>query len=320
MIKVKITANEEKQRLDRFLKKYFKNAPLSYIYKLVRKNVKVNGRRVPENTILKLGDEVTIYISKEEADSFMPKNSIKSSKRQFGIAYEDDNIIIVEKPYGLLTHGTSEEKRNTLTNQVIGYLIETQAYNPKKDITFAPSPVNRLDRNTTGLVIFGKNYASLKSLNKMMREREHIKKYYLTIVSGEVNRELKLTDRMTKDIENNKIVVNRDISGKLMETIARPLVSKGEYTLLEVELITGRTHQIRAHLAKAGYPIIGDAKYGDPHVNNRMRKQFALTTQFLHSYRLYFNDSLTPLENMKGKEIISSLPKKLKSIEDSLFN
>ncbi len=319
MIRIKITENEEKQRLDRFLRKYFKNASLSYIYKLVRKNVKVNGRRVPQNTLLQLGDEVTIYISEEEAESFMPKNSVKRIKRQFRIAYEDDNIIIVEKPYGLLTHGTSEEKTNTLANQVIGYLIETQAYNPRKDITFVPSPVNRLDRNTTGLVIFGKNYASLKSLNKMMRERDYIKKYYLTIVAGKVEKELKLADWMIKDTESNKIIVNQDISGKLMETIARPVVSKGQYTLLEVELITGRTHQIRAHLAKAGYPIIGDAKYGDRHINDRMRKQFSLTSQFLHSYRLYFNDSLPPLEYMKGKEIRSSLPKNLKSIKEGLF-
>ena len=263
MIKLTITENEEKQRLDRFLKKYLRNAPLSYIYKLIRKGVKVNGKRVPAETQLFLGDEVCVYISQEEADSYRTRDRSKTAKRQFRIAYEDENILIAEKPFGLLTHGTAEEKKNTLSNQVIGYLVETGAYNPRAERTFVPSPANRLDRNTTGMVVFGKNYAALKSLNHMIRERNYVRKYYLAIVSGILDKNLRLSDKMVKKAGKNRVTVT-DIDegeGKLMETFARPLKSAGGYTLVEVELITGRTHQIRAQLAKAGFPIIGDEKY-----------------------------------------------------------
>lgn len=321
MIQFTIKENEEKQRLDRFLKKYFRNAPLSYIYKLIRKGVKVNGKRVPIETQLNIGDEITIYISQEEADSFRAHEKYHTIKKQFHVAYEDENLLIVEKPFGLLTHGTKEEKKNTLANQVIAYLIEEGAYCPRLEKTFVPSPVNRLDRNTTGLVIFGKNYASVKSLNRMLREKGFIRKYYLTVVAGELRKELDLIDRMEKENSKNRVRVLKDeeTQGKIMETIARPIKYAGGYTLVEVELVTGRTHQIRAHLAKAGYPIIGDTKYGNPLVNRKVQQNFSLSTQFLHAYRLCFDEILPPLTNMKGKEIKSSLPANLDCIKKKMF-
>lgn len=321
MIKLTITENEEKQRLDRFLKKYFRNAPLSYIYKMIRKDVKVNGKRVSMETQLALGDEVAVYISQQEADLYSAGNNPQTAKKQFHVAYEDDNIIIVEKPFGLLTHGTSDEKKNTLANQVIGYLIETGEYNPRGERIFVPSPVNRLDRNTTGLVIFGKNYAAVKSLNRMIRERGCIRKYYLTIVSGVLKKEIKLTDRMEKNTESNKIEVKEfdEGSGKVIETIARPIKSTDAYTLVEAELVTGRSHQIRAHLAKAGYPIIGDEKYGNSLINKKIRNKFNLTTQLLHAYRLSFDKTQAPVENLEGKEIICSLPDAFERIKSALF-
>ena len=322
MVKLTITENEDNQRLDRFLKKYFKSAHLSYIYKLIRKDVKVNGKRAAIETNLKLGDEITIFISEDEADTYKENKVLHQSKRQFGIAYEDQNVIIVEKPFGLLTHGDRLEKKNTLANQVSGYLCDMGEYFPGRERTFAPSPVNRLDRNTTGLVIFGKNNKTLQSLNKMIRDKGYIRKYYLTIVNGELKKELKLIDKMDKD-EKSNIVKVMDIEsngGKVMETIARPLkVTKG-FTLVEVELVTGRTHQIRAHLAKAGFPVIGDSKYGDAERNKKIEQQFHLTTQFLHAYMLCFNESLTPIEYLKGMEIKSDLPPNLEKIKAALFD
>ena len=318
-----ITKNEENQRLDRFLRKYLKNASLSYIYKAIRKDIKVNGRRGKEDQIIYEGDEVSLYMNEEEIEGFQKRKDRPQGKRQFRIAYEDDNVLVVEKPFGLLTHGDITEKKNTLANQVMGYLIEEGKYSPRTERTFVPSPVNRLDRNTTGLVIFGKNAASLAALNKMIRERTAIKKYYWTIVAGEMKEPLVLRDFMEKDRLTNTVTVKANkedfAKGKVMETIATPLAVNRGYTLVEVELITGRTHQIRAHLAKEGFPVIGDPKYGRASVNKVMWDKFQLATQLLHAARLEFTDGEGPLADMKGTKIIAQLPPDFESIKNKLF-
>ncbi len=322
MIKLTITENEDKQRLDRFLKKYFKGAPLSRIYSLIRTKVKVNGKKVSPETLLSCGDELSLYLTDEELGSYRKDKERPAAKKQFKIAWEDENILIAEKPFGLLTHGDSHEKKNTLANQVTAYLIETGAYIPARERTFSPAPVNRLDRNTTGLVIFGKNYEALKALNKMIRERDYIRKFYVTIVAGRLEKPLHLKDRMQKDEVKNKIsVLDKDGEGKLMETLVKPAAysKDGAYTLVEVELLTGRTHQIRAHLAKIGHPIIGDEKYGNPRVNAKLRKDFGLTTQLLHAGRLTFNGMLPPLESLNGKIVSAPLPAKAEAIKKALF-
>lgn len=321
MIGFNITENEENQRLDRFLKKYFNGASLSYIYKLIRKDVKVNGKRVAIDTMLNLGDEIKIYIKDEELSALKKEKEFHTSKKQFKVAYEDENLIVVEKPFGLLIHGDKAEKKNTLANQVAGYLAEKGEYSPGREKTFVPSPVNRLDRNTTGLVIFGKNNKTLQCLNQMMREKDYINKYYLTIVSGELKKELHLKGRMDKDEETNtvKVLGLNSEKGKLMETIARPIKSAKGYTLVEVQLITGRTHQIRAHLAHAGYPVIGDVKYGSYSKNKKIQEQFKLTTQFLHAYKLYFEDGVGHLEYLKSLNVEVPLPENLEVIRRELF-
>lgn len=322
MVKLIIEKNDGNQRLDRFLKKYLANAPLSHIYKLIRKDLKVNGKRAKVETMLTEGDELTFYISQEQLDEYTRVKKTIKAKKQFGIAYEDERILIAEKPFGLLTHGDSREKKNHLANQVCGYLQQKGEYDPSRERVFAPSPANRLDRNTTGLVLFGKDSESLQVLNRMIRDKSRIRKIYLTIAAGEMKETLHLSDRMEKDERNNRIKVLPADSenGKTMETIVRPILTNGQYTLVEVELITGRTHQIRAHLAKIGHPIIGDAKYGNPRVNQKIKRQFNLTTQLLHAYKLIFGNMDEPFEYLNGKEVTATLPKDFARIKEKLFD
>ena len=338
MFRITITENEAGQRLDRFLKKYFNNATLGTIYKLIRKDVKVNGRRAGENIMLAQGDELAIYVSDDTAAALRKEKNRVKVKKQFRVAYEDDNILVVEKPFGLLTHGDRNEKKNHLANQVIDYLIEKGDYNPRTETTFVPAPANRLDRNTTGLVLFGKNAAALQNLNRLIREKDKIHKLYLTIVAGKPEKAVRLRARMTKDEAKNMVsVTSEDDGGKLMETIVRPIESARfegrDYTLVEVEILTGRTHQIRAHLAKAGYPIIGDVKYGDKKVNALMEKKFGLTTQLLHAYKLVFEEDIEACirdcdpadcteripERRMPKVIKSQLPGDFERIKHTIF-
>ena len=325
MFKIIITENESNQRVDRFLKKYLDNAPLSMIYKIIRKDLKVNGKRVKEDFLLNVNDELTLYLLDSEIESFKKEKKIYRAKKQFKIAYEDENILIVEKPFGLLTHGDSKEKKNHLSNQVLDYLIEKDEYIPRNNPTFTPSPVNRLDRNTTGLVIFGKNALSLQSLSKIVKDKDALKKEYLTIVSGKVLSELHLKAHMTKDEHSNTIKVLNENEGKYMETIATPLeygTYKGKtYTLLNVRILTGRTHQIRAQLGSSGYFLIGDQKYGNKEVNNVIQKEFHWTTQLLHAYKLTFTKiDDDRLKYLSGKEITASLPKDFSRIKEVIFN
>ncbi|MCI2061638.1 MAG: RluA family pseudouridine synthase [Eubacteriaceae bacterium] len=319
MVEISVEKNDAEQRLDRFLKKYFRKATLSHIYKMVRKDIKVNGKRAKQESMIHEGDIISVYVSDDDFASLRDERHVIKAKMQFRIAYEDEDILIVEKPFGLLTHGDRTEKKNTLQNQVAGYLMAKGEYSPGTEKTFVPSPVNRLDRNTTGLVIFGKNAEALREYSKMIRERESVKKYYLTIVSGEMKDELILEGEMEKDEKTNTVRILDDDDGasgeaKYMKTAARPLKTANGYTLAEVELVTGRTHQIRAHLADAGYPVIGDHKYGSQRVNRRMKDRFGLTTQLLHSYKLEFSGG-----RLAGETVTAEVPDMFRKIEEGLF-
>ena len=338
MIRITISENDGEQRLDRFLRKYLSSAPLSGIHRMIRKDVKVNGRRVSGETRLRAGDELSLYISEEQlADYTKKENRQAAGRRTFKIAYEDGQILAAVKPAGLLVHGDGKEKKDTLVNQVTDYLIAQGDYVPRVEKTFSPAAANRLDRNTSGLVLFGKNAAALRALADLIRRRGCISKRYLTVVAGDLQEELHLTGRLEKNEETNRVTVSADPresasqpgregvqkstagSGKAIETIVRPLTGNGQLTLAEVELITGRTHQIRAHLAAAGYPVIGDAKYGSAAANRKAAEKYGLQHQFLHAYKLIFNETEEPLDSLRGKSITAGLPKKLQKMAESAF-
>ena len=262
-----------------------------------------------------------LYISDDELEALKGKKKRVAAKKQFKIVYEDDNMLIVSKPFGLLTHGDGREKKNHLANQVVDYLIETGAYSPRTEKTFVPAPVNRLDRNTTGLVLFGKNAMAVKELNEAIRERTSVSKFYLTVVAGEMKKPLVLKDRMRKDREKNVVSLLSGPSedGKDMETVASPVLTGNGFTLAEVEILTGRTHQIRVQLAGAGYPLIGDPKYGDRAVNRRAGDDFGLRAQLLHAYRLKFGQLGGELSYLSGLEIKSELPEEFRRICGLIF-
>ena len=341
MVKLEIGGNEGNQRLDKFLRKYLANAPLSYIFKAVRKDVRVNGKRKKNDYILTEGDVLCLYISDEDHERFRKKAGTRRAKKQFSVVYEDDHIIVVSKPPGLLTHGDKKEKKNHLTNQVIDYLIGKGEYDPRAEKTFAPAPVNRLDRNTSGLVIFCKDYRTLQTFSRMIRERGRIRKFYRTVVAGELAEPLELSGRMVRDEARNiTSVTGEDGEGRLMVTKVIPLMTahpdKSEprkrkngggrvsgfpdaLTLAEVEIETGRTHQIRAQLAAAGCPIIGDMKYGERDVNRVFEEKYGLRSQFLHAARLEFAGLPEEFEYLDGKKLTAPLPNVMAAIRKDLF-
>jgi 23S rRNA pseudouridine955/2504/2580 synthase len=261
---------------------------------------------------------------------------------RFKVCYEDENVIVVSKPYGLLTHGDEREKKDTLVNQVVGYLADKGEYDPATARVFTPSSVNRLDRNTTGLVVFGKNPQAVRDFSRMIASEDAVRKYYLTLVLGKIDKELTLDGGILKDEDRNRVVISDD--GKPSRTIVRPvetfLVGQGtarngpvagqknrppvspahnaSYTLAEVWLVTGRPHQIRAHLAATGHPVIGDPKYGDRRVNSRFAARYGLESQFLHAHKLIVAEGFGSLEYLTGTVIDSPLPGRLSDVADSL--
>ena len=324
MVKVEIGSNDAGQRLDRFLRKYLKRAPLSAVYKIIRKDLKLNGRRAKEDTVLEEGDVLSIYIDEERLNELTREPAKHRAKRQFTIAYEDDDVIIVGKPWGLLTHGDSREKKNTLMNQVCGYLQDRGEYDPAGEKTFTPSPVNILDRNTTGLVIFGKTAEGLRQLTKLIREREYVSKYYITIAAGNLKDEIVIDDRLAKDANRNKVRISS--SGQTAVSKARPLEhsADGKFTVVEVELVTGRTHQIRVHMAGKGYPLAGDSKYGTSASGRRANaslKKLGVTTQLLHAGRLAFAEipeEYDALCGLRNKEITVPVPAEFQRVWDEI--
>lgn len=337
MREIPITANDAGRRLDRFLRKYLPGASLSEIYKIIRKDVKVDSRRRNESYILNEGEVLTLYLSDEVFEKLSrgkgafgtkTKAAAAKAKRNFRIIYEDDCILIAGKPYGLLTHGDPHEKKDHLANQVKDYLIASGSYDPRSEKVFTPAPVNRLDRNTTGIVLFGKTAEAMRELNRMIREDE-VRKFYLTIACGEIRNELHLGGSLIKDEAANKVRILEDGSGKEIETIVRPLeiFSFGRgltATLCEVELVTGRSHQIRAHLASTGHPLIGDSKYADreaAEINGYVNRKYGLTTQLLHAGRIEFRASASEsgsLGYLAGRSFEAPVPARFKEIIDGL--
>ena len=321
MKEVNITGKEENQRLDKFLLKYFNNAPKSFVYKMLRKKrIKFNGKKAEGNEIIKNGDKLQMYIAPETMDSLMSEKEIVKAERHFGIVYEDDNILVVSKPAGLLSHPESSADKNTLIDQILYYLYEKGDYDMSKESSFTPAICNRLDRNTGGIVIAGKNLAAVQAVNKAIAQRK-IKKYYITMVRGEFTQEKELFGYHVKDELTNTVkVLKKEAPGaKKIFTKVKPLAVKDNFSLLEIDLITGKSHQIRAHLKSMGYPVIGDRKYGEMRVNTRFKDKYGLNNQFLFAYKIAWHENEGVMAYLNGKEFTASLPDYIEDIKRDYF-
>lgn len=282
-----INENDSGQRLDKFIAKSVKNLPKSLMYKYIRlKRIKINGKRCEISTRLNIGDEIQLYINDEFFES--PKDdSFMSVTPNIDVIYEDENIILVDKPSGLVVHEDDDNSIDTLINRIKRYLYDKKAFNPQNELSFSPALCNRLDRNTSGIVMCAKNAESLRILNQKIKDRE-LHKHYLCICVGTFEKkEDTLKNYLFKDeksktvsIENTKKPKNKQILTKY-----KVLKEKNNLSLVEIDLLTGRTHQIRAHMAYIGHPLLGDGKYGI----NQINKKYGVKTQTLCSYRLTFN-------------------------------
>jgi 23S rRNA pseudouridine955/2504/2580 synthase len=315
-MKITIGPNEAGQRTDKFLRKWLKEVPLSAIYKSLRKgDVKVNGKKAKEKDMLAEGDEVVARIEVEPRT----KEKFNRIDNHLKITYEDDNMVLVEKWPGVLVHSDKIDGPPTLTDYVLSYLYDKGDYAPEKEVTFTPAPCNRLDRNTSGVVIYGKNYEALKLLNEMIRERT-VKKYYSALVKGRIKDGI-YEAFISKDEDSNisKIYDSYMPNTKKISMEVKTLQSDGLYSFIDIDLITGRSHQLRAHLSHLGNPIIGDSKYGEKKLNSFFNNKYGLNYQFLYAYKVTFKDCSEKLSYMENKTIGESLPPIFKKIKNDVF-
>lgn len=347
MKQISIGPNQAGQRFDKFLHKYLPEAPGSFLYKMLRKkNITLNGKKAEGKEMLRVGDDVKLFFSDETFEKFsgIPAASTPSvwkdntagyqkafsSLKGISVIYEDAHMLLLNKPVGILTQKASPSDLS-LNEWLIGYLLDKEAITPQEFHSFHPSVLNRLDRNTSGLVLCGKSLPGSQEISHMLKDRI-VHKFYRTIAVGEIKKAERIEGFLEKNTGNNTVQILKSPSSSKEKPAGDPICTayhplahgayKGQqFTLLEVELITGKTHQIRAHLSSTGHPLIGDTKYGKPAINRLFQEDFRLSSQLLHAYRLEFPTLKQPnvLSECSGHTYIAPLPKQFLKISDCLF-
>ena len=311
-----VTPNEAGQRMDKLLAKYLDQAGKGFLYKMMRKkNITLNGKKCDGSEHLKEGDEIQLFLADGTIVNFQAAQKVPGGTtaghgyKKLDIIYEDKHILAVNKPSGMLSQ-KAREGDMSLNEYILNYLIDSGGLPISQLRTFKPSICNRLDRNTSGLVVAGKSLAGLQVMNGVFKDRS-LHKYYQCLVNGQVKEKKLIAGFLRKDEAANTVTVyplEVEDSVPIM-TEYLPLAGNGAYTLLQVTLITGRSHQIRAHLASIGHPIVGDYKYGRQDMNDAMKKKYGVRSQLLHSWKLVMPDKLPePLDYLSGKEMLAGLP------------
>lgn len=283
-----IEKNDAGQRLDKFISKAVPNLPQSLMYKYIRlKRIKLNGKRCEISTRLNVGDVLQMYINDEFFGSSDTEHEFLTVPSDIDVVYEDENLLLVNKKCGMVVHEDDEKTSDTLINRITHYLYDKGEYDPEREASFAPALCNRLDRNTSGIVICAKNAESLRLLNRIVKEREIIKNYLCITLGTPSPKEATITAYLEKNESTNTVYVSdkKTPTNKTIITKYKVLKSQNDLSLCEIDLITGRTHQIRAHMAHIGHPLLGDGKYGI----NQENRQRGIKTQALCAYKLTFN-------------------------------
>jgi 23S rRNA pseudouridine955/2504/2580 synthase len=310
MREITVNSNDAGQRVDKFLTKFLKSCPQSMIYKCLRKKrIKLNGKKCDGSVKLAEGDVLTLYINDEFFGGDAPEDSFVKIKPELNIVYEDENIMLIDKKPGMIVHEDDREKFNTLISHIKAYLYHKGEYNPQNEQSFAPALCNRIDRNTGGIVIAAKNAATLRVINEKIKSRE-IKKHYLCMVQGHLkDKEGTLTSYLDKNENLNKVFISDTPKPGYKKCITgyRVIGANDVASFLEINLITGRTHQIRAQMAHIGHPLAGDGKYG----TNDFNKKVGMKYQALYSYKTEFA--------FKDENILSYLNGKTFEVDKSLI-
>lgn len=321
MQKYVISEREDGVTLEKYVRKVLNIAPLSFIYKLFRKkDVKVNHHWEGQKYVLHQKDEVEIYISDEQINEFNKKNDYTPNDQiKDWIIYEDKQILLINKPRGVIVQKGESTHQKPLDQMVIEYEMSTGEYDPSIENAFVPGPAHRLDRNTSGIIAFGKTHQALEYLFTLLKERDAIGKHYLALVSGVIDKDGFIDAPLGKDNDTNTVkVTSEEKGGKPAKTIYKVVENLGEFTLVDLTLVTGRTHQIRVHMAYIHHPLVGDAKYGDYKINNDFAKEFGFKNQFLHASEMHFGHLSEPLEYLSSRKFSAPLPNEYQIILDKL--
>ena len=315
MRQLTVHKNDENQRLDKYLKKYLKEAPGSFIYKMLRKkNIVLNGKKADGTEKLHAGDEIKLFFAEETLQKFTGEDSAAPAltfpQKTLDILFEDEDVLILNKPAGELSQ-KAEAKDVSMNEYALGYLQKTGAITEESLKVFKPSICNRLDRNTSGILIVAKTYQAAREFGEALQRRS-VRKFYRCIVKGEVKSAETIDGYLWKDENTNKVQIfksKRDGASEI-HTAYRPVKCEKGLTLLEVHLITGRTHQIRAHLSSIGHGILGDPKYGDKKLSEKWKVKY----QLLHACRLELDGFTGDFAKYNGKIITANVPKTFEKI------
>ncbi len=317
MQQIEINKNEAGQRLDKFLQKFMPLASSSFFYKMIRKkNITLNEKKAEGKKKLAIGDLITLYLSDETIHKFQKDGGKAGEYEQayqklkgIKVIYEDGHIVVMDKPLGVLSQ-KAEQGDASLNEWLIGYLLAQGTLTENQLSTFKPSVCNRLDRNTQGLVIGAKTLAGSQRMGELFKYRK-VRKFYRMFVKGKVEKEEVLEGYLIKDETANKVRLVEEKSGEnshYIQTRYYPVKRFSDRTLVEAELITGKSHQIRIHMAGTGHPILGDYKYGDKSWNDWYKEKYHISNQMLYACRLEFPEMEPPFEGLHKKILKAPVP------------